>query len=262
MKNRERRQAEHLKRQEAALREAGWTPEGGRSLRDAMEARQRGESVLDAPHAGVGLAWLLLAFVAQALLWGNVATGSWFYVALAVLVTAGCAHHWWKVRVESDKRAWAAAGVAVAAVFLLGAVGSVSQIVTEGGVVRVGSKQEQEIEQAALLAKDVERLVWWEELAVISDDEARVRINDLAGAAEAAGNLAGATDEKWATPEISEAARRIRVAASFLHDALLNRHDTALQMDAAKLEMIGPMVAAAAEQRANATRLLEGADGG
>lgn len=206
--------------------------------------------------------WLVVALVSQVLLWGGVATSSKVVAWAAGIVFVMCAAHWWRRRGLSDRRAWAAAGVAVLVVGGLGLAGAVSQIVENGKVVRVGSGRENEIEQAALLRRDLSRLAWWEELSTLSDDEARVRLEDITVAAEAAAQLAGSVDEEWETPELTEAARRIRESAGYLRDTLVIRHDTALQPDSGKYDLLGPLLQQAEDRRQRAALLLGGADNG
>lgn len=249
-----KRDLAHRARQEEALRDAGFTANGSRSLREAMEARQR-EQRRPRHNASLQFLWLFAALGAQTLLWGSVAVGERLGTAAALCVTVACGWHWWSRRGLIERRTWAAAGVAVLLVGALGLVGVVSQTVTEQGPLRIGSPQERTLEQAAMLERDLQRIQYWGDLALLSEDEAKVRSAEIRSAVDAAVLLAGASDESWTTPELGEVARRIRAAAGFSHDALTLRFDTALQPDQAKLDAIPALVAAADEQAQQAATL-------
>jgi hypothetical protein len=147
-------------------------------------------------------------------------------------------------------------GAAVAVVLLIGVVGASTQTVTKNGVVRHGGAVEQTLDQAAMLRRDIDRLVEWRDFSLEDDNAARVDAQLLKDAADAAVLLAGARDEDWKTAELSEAARRIRSAAGYMRDALAARYDTAMQFDQQRFDQIGFALDRALEQATAADALL------
>lgn len=254
---RQRRIDRHRAVQNAALLEAGHDVQPS-SMREAMEMRAAVASKnawwrQKETHA---LAVTLLALCGVALSVGGVAVGSVVSVALGIVWVASCAVWWWRNRFVFDQRTWAAMGAAVAVVLLIGVVGASTQTVTKNGVVRHGGAVEQTLDQAAMLRRDIDRLVEWRDFSLEDDNAARVDAQLLKDAADAAVLLAGARDEDWKTAELSEAARRIRSAAGYMRDALAARYDTAMQFDQQRFDQIGFALDRALEQATAADALL------
>jgi hypothetical protein len=107
-----------------------------------------------------------------------------------------------------------------------------------------------------MLRSDIVRLAEWKDLSVEDDNAARVDAQLIKEAIDAAVLLAGAKDESWRTPELGEAARRIRSAAGYMRDALAARYDTAMQFDQQRFDQIGPSLDLALEQALAADELL------
>ena len=260
-----RRHLEHRRRQEMALQEGGWQSDGaGRSLREAMAAKERGvpqHTRTGAAHLGHAMC-VLLMLVTVSLFWGAVAVGSRVPMAVAGVMFVVGARWWWRQRALIEKRTWAVGVVCCALVSLFGVVGSFTQTVVGDRVLRHNGVEEETLSQVSMLRRDLARIEYWVELSNLSDADARVNSNDIEIADGAAVLLAGAGDVGWASVELSEAARRVRAAAGYAHTALRSRYDTALQADPAKLELRDQAVQAVLEQMASAGSLLDDVEQG
>jgi hypothetical protein len=259
------RHIEHRRRQETALQEGGWQSDGsGRSLRQAMEAKDRveqGAAHSGAAHLGHALC-VLGMFVAVSLFWGSVAVSNYAAMALAGVSVVASGVWWWRQRAAIEKRTWAVGAASCVLVSLFGVVGVTTQTVVGNNVLRHNGSEEQSLRQIAMLRRDITRLEYWVDLSNLSDDNARVNVNEIALADAAAVLLAGASDEKWEKVEIAEAARRLRAASGYAHTALSSRYDTALQADPAKLVLRDEAVQAVLEQIASAGSLLDSVEQG
>jgi hypothetical protein len=201
-------------------------------------------------------------FLAVSLFWGSLAVGNLVAMVIAGLAAVLAGAWWWRQRASIEKRTWAVGVVSCVLVSLFGVVGATTQTVVGDRVLRHNGSEEQALSQVSLLRSDIARLQYWVELANLSDDDARVNANEIGLADDAAVLLAGASDESWETVEISEAARRIRAAAGYVHTALRSRYDTALQADPAKIALRDEAVQAVLEQVASAGSLLDSVEQG
>ena len=255
---RDRRVSRHRAVQNAALTDAGHEVKPS-SLREAMEMRA---AISDRrvwwrqkeTHA-LGVTMLALCSVAVAV--GGFAVDSLLAVVLGVVSVALCAVWWWRNRFVFEQRTWAAMGAAVAVVLVIGVIGASTQTVTKNGVVRQGGAVEQTLAQVQMLRSDINRITEWKDLSIEDDNAARVDAQLLKDAIDASVLLAGAKDENWKTPELSEAARRIRSAAGYMRDALAARYDTAMQFDQQRFDQIGASLDLALEQALAADELLD-----
>jgi hypothetical protein len=247
----------HRAVQNAALSEAGHdvTPS---SLREAIEMRAAlsNRTVWWRQDETRALGVTVLALCSVAVAVGGFAVSSLIATAVGVIGVSLCAMWWWRNRFVFEQRTWAAMGAAVVVVLLIGVVGASTQTVTQNGVVRQGGAVAQTLEQVEMLRSDIVRLAEWKDLSVEDDNAARVDAQLIKEAIDAAVLLAGAKDESWRTPELGEAARRIRSAAGYMRDALAARYDTAMQFDQQRFDQIGPSLDLALEQALAADELL------
>ena len=149
----------------------------------------------------------------------------------AVAVLIGCAAIWWRLRQTLGQRVWVSGVIAVGLLSIIAAVGVNNQRVSETGVILHGSKTAKVLDQVDILASDLGRLSYWDELAGLDAPTANQKLNDIAAAKGFADLLAADRDDTWETPELATAAEDIRQAAEFAAVALDARYNLALQYD-------------------------------